>query len=229
MLLPNQEFLHALQRLFESRRESGSVFLTHKRLTYMAPLTSTTSMTNTQGEDDVEMTNDTANNQAGHARESTREDGDEREWPYLVRATDGKGKKAKTKISTVVEPTDYDSFSTLFGALLKQSMTSMRKKRKHLIQQKRKQQAASKQQQKQQQQQQQQSDKRQSSSTVGGAGGTATATFKPSLTKVIGPRRGAGVEKRRALKRRRERELRQQRARRKRERQQQAASNTSSK
>ncbi|KAM0788474.1 hypothetical protein ACM66B_001607 [Microbotryomycetes sp. NB124-2] len=212
MLLSNQEFLSALQRLFESRRETGSVFLTHKRLTYQGTTASTSSSsTSAPQQQDVEMTDKTEDAQRAGQTNTKGDNKAARDWPCLVRATDGKGKKSKTKISTLVESADYDTFTSSFGSLLKQSMTSMRKKRKHLIKKK-----------------QQKSivksattaagDKKQQTSSSTTASG---ATFKPTLTKVVGPRRGAGVEKRRALQRRRDRELKQQRARRKRELQQQ--------
>lgn len=137
---------------------------------------------------------------------------DEREWPCLLRATGGNEDK-KIKLSTVVrpplwiawamltprpqvQPADYTSFTTSYGAVLKGAMTSLRKKRK----QKRKPDAVKK------------------AGASGGAAGAGRATFVPRLPKVVGPRRGAGAAKRDRAVKRRARELAKLVARKKRDR-----------
>ncbi|KAI5481624.1 signal recognition particle, SRP14 subunit [Pseudohyphozyma bogoriensis] len=116
--LSNSEFLTQLSNLFASRQAKGSVFITQKRLTYQAPT----------AEGDAEMA-EAEGSGAGHAEGEADED--EREWPCLIRATDGQSKSTtKIKISTIVQPQDYTTFSTAYGNLLKASMSSLRKKRK---------------------------------------------------------------------------------------------------
>lgn len=102
-----------------------------------------------------------------------------------------------SRLSPQVQPIDYESFSKAYGTLLKSSMTTLRKKYK-----KKNPTAAT----------------TASKRKPGGGNTTATAgpgTFSGSLVKVVGPRRGAGVEKRRALVRRRERQVARAKARRK--------------
>lgn len=86
-----------------------------------------------------------------------------------------------------VQPSDYLTFSSTYGSLIKSSLSTLRKKKKT------KRKAAD------------------SKKDRDGAG------FVVRLTKVVGPRRGAGVEKRRRLVRRRERELKKLWARKKRD------------
>ena len=95
-----------------------------------------------------------------------------------------------------VQPADYTSFTTSYGAVLKGAMTSLRKKRK----QKRKPDAVKK------------------AGVSGGAAGAGRATFVPRLPKVVGPRRGAGAAKRDRAVNRRARELAKLVARKKRDR-----------
>ncbi|KAI0732431.1 signal recognition particle SRP9/SRP14 subunit [Fomitopsis betulina] len=96
-LVDNQTFFQRLTALFESSKESGSIWLTHKRLTYDG--------------DDVHMAS---------------EDDSNKEYPCLVRVTDGD----ETKFSTQVEPGQLESFHATYGALLKSSMTTLRKRDK---------------------------------------------------------------------------------------------------
>jgi len=97
MLVDNDTFLKRLNELFGSSREKGSIWLTHKRLTH-------------DGED---VTMQSA-------------DQDTKEYPCLIRVTDGK----KIKISTQVKPDQLGDFHAAYGALLKSSMTSLRKRDK---------------------------------------------------------------------------------------------------
>ncbi|KZT73245.1 signal recognition particle, SRP9/SRP14 subunit [Daedalea quercina L-15889] len=96
-LVDNQTFFRRLTTLFESSKESGSIWLTHKRLTYDG--------------DDAHMSS---------------EDDNTKEYPCLVRVTNGD----ETKFSTKVEPGQLESFHTTYGALLKSSMTTLRKRDK---------------------------------------------------------------------------------------------------
>lgn len=95
-LVDNDIFLKQLAALFESSKEHGSIWLTHKRLTHDGK--------------DVSM---------------EHVDGD-KELPTLIRVTDGK----KAKFSTRVEPGHLDRFHSAYGALLKASMTTLRKRDK---------------------------------------------------------------------------------------------------
>ncbi|EPT03411.1 signal recognition particle SRP9/SRP14 subunit, partial [Fomitopsis schrenkii] len=96
-LVDNQTFFQRLTALLESSKESGSIWLTHKRLTY-------------DGED----------------AHMSSEDDSTKEYPCLVRVTDGD----ETKFSTKVEPGQLETFHTTYGALLKSSMTTLRKRDK---------------------------------------------------------------------------------------------------
>ncbi|KAI0778856.1 signal recognition particle, SRP9/SRP14 subunit [Trametes elegans] len=96
-LVDNETFLRQLSALFESSSKSGSIWLTHKRLTH----------------------------EGGDAHMSSEQD-DDKEFPCLVRVTDGK----ETKTSTVVQPADLDKFHSAYGSLLKSSMSTLRKRDK---------------------------------------------------------------------------------------------------
>ncbi|BGP54288.1 hypothetical protein JCM8202_000720 [Rhodotorula sphaerocarpa] len=204
MHLSRDEFLDRLAALLAQRKDAGSVFLTQKRLTYDAAAS-----TGPAG-DDVEMTDAPSSSRAHDLA-----DGDaEREWPLLVRATDGKGKKdTKVKISTTVDPADIEAFLSAYSTLLRSTFSAaLRPKRKKgdLARQRAAKLA------------QRQAAKK-GAATAGEAGtgtevgaakkGPATTTvmagqqgagFVPRLPKVVGPRRGNGVQKRRRLVKRRE-------------------------
>ncbi|KAI0275221.1 signal recognition particle 14kD protein-domain-containing protein [Gloeopeniophorella convolvens] len=95
-LVDNDTFLSQLSSLFTSTKERGTIWLTHKRLTH-------------DGED------------------ATMDSGDEsREYPCIIRATDGK----KTKFSTHITSGQLDKFVGAYGALLRASMTTLRKRDK---------------------------------------------------------------------------------------------------
>ncbi|TDL26410.1 signal recognition particle, SRP9/SRP14 subunit [Rickenella mellea] len=98
-LVDNDNFIARLQSLFESSNQKGSsLWLTHTRLSY-------------DGEDAAMKTGDNET--------------DTREYPCLIRATDG-----HTQFSTRVEPRDLPKFHTAYGAVLKSSMTALRKRDK---------------------------------------------------------------------------------------------------
>ncbi|BGP23257.1 signal recognition particle, SRP14 subunit [Rhodotorula toruloides] len=129
----------------------------------------------------------------------------EREWPLLIRATDGNGKKdVKVKISTIVQPSSSDAFLTSYSDLLRTHFSStLRPKRKKadLARQKAlklaKRRAAKA---KVRGEEVDPSALAAAGSYTTGAGG---GQFVLRLPKVVGPRRGNGVKKRRrALKRR---------------------------
>ncbi|KAF8636858.1 hypothetical protein AX17_003216 [Amanita inopinata Kibby_2008] len=96
-VIDNDAFLKRLAELFDATK--GSVWLTHKRLRH-------------DGEDVTML------HEEGAA--------DSREYPCLVRVTDGK----EAKFSTKVEPGDLDKFHAAYGTLLKSSMSSLRKRDK---------------------------------------------------------------------------------------------------
>ncbi|KAH9854283.1 signal recognition particle, SRP9/SRP14 subunit [Lenzites betulinus] len=96
-LVDNETFLKQLSTLFESSAKSGSIWLTHKRLTY----------------------------EDGDAHMSSGPD-DTKEFPCLVRATDGN----EAKFSTVVQPSDLGRFHASYGNILKSSMNALRKRDK---------------------------------------------------------------------------------------------------
>ncbi|KAJ7146408.1 signal recognition particle, SRP9/SRP14 subunit [Mycena epipterygia] len=98
-LLDNDSFLQRLTALFESSKEHGSIWLTHKRLIH-------------DGEDVAMAQADGAD--------------DTREYPCLVRVTDG----GTTKFSTRVTSGELEKFHHAYGALLKASMSTLRKRDK---------------------------------------------------------------------------------------------------
>ncbi|PPR07508.1 hypothetical protein CVT24_006877 [Panaeolus cyanescens] len=100
-LVDHDTFLKKLTDLFESTKDHGSIWLTHKRLTH-------------DGQDAAMKHED----EAGKV--------DSNEYTCLVRVTDGK----KNRFSTKVEPSELLKFQTYYGALLKQSMTTLRKRDK---------------------------------------------------------------------------------------------------
>ncbi|KAG5644091.1 hypothetical protein DXG03_009110 [Asterophora parasitica] len=98
-LVDNDTFLSQLTALFDSSKDKGTIWLTHKRLSY-------------DGEDAV-----MADAQASE---------DSREYRCLLRVTDG----GSNKFSTEVEPGQLEKFHAAYGALLKASMTTLRKRDK---------------------------------------------------------------------------------------------------
>ncbi|OCH95711.1 signal recognition particle SRP9/SRP14 subunit [Obba rivulosa] len=96
-LVDQDTFFSRLTGLFESSTQSGSIWLTHKRLTY-------------DGED-VQMSS---------------ADDETKEYSCLIRATNGKD----VKLSTKVDPGQLEAFHTRYGALLKGSMATLRKRDK---------------------------------------------------------------------------------------------------
>ncbi|KAJ7194733.1 signal recognition particle, SRP9/SRP14 subunit [Mycena pura] len=98
-LLDQDSFLQRLTELFDSSKEHGSIWLTHKRLIH-------------DGED-------VAMSQADGAQ-------DTREYPCLIRVTDGGAAKFSTRVSS----SELEKFHTAYGTLLKASMTTLRKRDK---------------------------------------------------------------------------------------------------
>ncbi|GAA5880008.1 hypothetical protein JCM1840_005288 [Sporobolomyces johnsonii] len=201
-------FLERLAALFESRKDKGSVFITQKRFTYndgtsatAAPATSASTDVEA-GDDDVAMTDSAASPSSSSASPQT-------EYPLLVRATDGRSKKdIKVKLSTIVHPSAYATFTNDYTSLLRSQLSSA-------LRPKRKRSAASKPKPKKL--------KAKATATAGGrareddvevetprggggagAGAGAGAGFVVRLPKVVGPRRGNGVKKRRRAEKRRE-------------------------
>ncbi|GAA5915429.1 RNA-binding signal recognition particle subunit SRP14 [Sporobolomyces salmoneus] len=205
MHLSNEVFLERLSELFDSRKDVGSVFLTTKRLTYEPA----TELPQGEGEDTA------MKGESDHpptASTSTSQAEGEKEYPLLVRATDGKGKKdIKTKLSTIVQPQDYSAFIERYTTILRTSLSaSLRPKRKRTGATKTKSKSSSS----------SKSASNPSSSNTTAASTTAESGFRPKLPKVVGPRRGNGRKKRQASQARREklvnkiRKSREERARR---------------
>ena len=53
-----------------------------------------------------------------------------KQYPCIIKATNGKSPKVKVKISTLVHASDYVSFTSAYGALLKSSFSTLKKKDK---------------------------------------------------------------------------------------------------
>ncbi|QRV80571.1 signal recognition particle 14 kDa protein [Ceratobasidium sp. AG-Ba] len=111
MELVENEFLTRLAELFAKCNTSkGSIWLTHKRLTY-------------------------------EPNGPPTDAGDDREYPCLVRAVDGRD----IKFSTTVTSSQLPKFHAAYSALLRQSMPGLRKRDKKKEKAKAEQQAARKQ------------------------------------------------------------------------------------
>ncbi|KAJ4481055.1 signal recognition particle, SRP9/SRP14 subunit [Lentinula aciculospora] len=98
-LVDHDTFIKRLSTLFESCKDQGSIWITHKRLSY--------------DKEDVAM-------KTGVGVE------DPRSYPCLLRVSDGD----KVKFSTTVNSTELLKFHQIYGALLKSSMTTLRKRDK---------------------------------------------------------------------------------------------------
>ncbi|KAJ3729376.1 signal recognition particle, SRP9/SRP14 subunit [Lentinula raphanica] len=98
-LVDHDTFFKRLTALFDSSKNQGSIWITHKRLSH--------------DDADVEM---------------KVQDGaeDSRSYSCLMRVSDGD----KVKFSTTVNSTELPQFHQVYGALLKSSMTTLRKRDK---------------------------------------------------------------------------------------------------
>ncbi|EIM92874.1 signal recognition particle SRP9/SRP14 subunit [Stereum hirsutum FP-91666 SS1] len=94
-LVDNDTFLSHLGSLFESSKEKGSIWLTHKRLTH-------------DGEDATMHSVD-----------------EDKEYPCLIRLTNGKDVNYSTHISS----TSLPKFHSLYGSLLKSHLNPLLRKR----------------------------------------------------------------------------------------------------
>ncbi|KAM0126155.1 hypothetical protein ACHAP3_009392 [Botrytis cinerea] len=124
--LSNDEFFSKLAPLFDSRRDKdhGSVFLTQKCYSY-GP-TSNASTAAAPSGDDVEM-NALTDILTAQFPELSRD----APMPLLIRATNGKGKtkrSEKTKLSTVVQPDQLDSFFARYAEICKGGMSALKKR-----------------------------------------------------------------------------------------------------
>jgi len=98
-LVDKATFLSKLASLFEATKEKHAIWITHKRLTY-------------EGEDTPMA--------------SPPDEADEKEYPCIIKATDGKD----LKLSTIINPDELEAFHASYGALLKSSMTTLKKRDK---------------------------------------------------------------------------------------------------
>ncbi|PGG98158.1 signal recognition particle subunit SRP14 [Blastomyces parvus] len=107
--LSNDEFFNALKTLLttQSTNARGSIFLTQKRL---PPTTATTSSSQLE------------------TAPSTSESPAPAPAPVLVRATNGRHKEAKSKVSTVVQPDDIEGFFVKYVEICKAGMVGMKKR-----------------------------------------------------------------------------------------------------
>ncbi|TBU26866.1 signal recognition particle, SRP9/SRP14 subunit [Dichomitus squalens] len=96
-LVDNETFLTQVSTLFESSAKSRSIWLTHKRLLH----------------------------EGGDAHISSEGD-NIKEYPCLVRVSDGDN----SKFSTIVKPADLEKFHAAYGTLLRASMSTLRKRDK---------------------------------------------------------------------------------------------------
>ncbi|XP_006453912.1 hypothetical protein AGABI2DRAFT_175658 [Agaricus bisporus var. bisporus H97] len=97
-LVNNDDFLTQLTTLLQSPKSTGSIWLTHKRLTH-------------DGEDAAMKHEDSGS--------------DDREYQCLIRATNGKD----INFSTQVDPNQLHKFYSVYGSILKTSMSTTLRKR----------------------------------------------------------------------------------------------------
>ncbi|BGP46542.1 hypothetical protein JCM10450v2_002387 [Rhodotorula kratochvilovae] len=202
-------------------RDKGSVFLVQKRLTYEPePSTSTSSGAGAAGAggDDVEM-GDAGAGAGGAAGAGAA---GEREWPLLLRATDGNSKKdTKVKLSCIVPPSAAESFLERYSSLLRaafQPALRPKRKRADLLRARAlkaaKRSAAKAKARGEEVPSSEEVEERAVKAVKAGearakaasaaAGAAGAGAFRPRLPKIIGPRRGNGVKKRRRAEKRRE-------------------------
>ncbi|PGH35287.1 signal recognition particle subunit SRP14 [[Emmonsia] crescens] len=112
--LSNDEFFTALKALLttQSTKALGSVFLTQKRL----PTTSISS----PSEDTTSTSTSTPTPTTPSPTLAPA--------PILVRATNGRHKGAKSKVSTIVQPDDIEGFFVKYAELCKMGMVGMKKR-----------------------------------------------------------------------------------------------------
>ncbi|CAE6502663.1 unnamed protein product [Rhizoctonia solani] len=114
-LVQHEEFLKRLAELFEKCNSSkGSIWLTHKRLTYEP-----NGPPESAGDDREYPLTYEPNGPPESA-------GDDREYPCLVRAVNGRD----IKFSTTVSSAELPKFHAAYSALLRQSMPGLRKRDK---------------------------------------------------------------------------------------------------
>ncbi|KAL7412206.1 signal recognition particle, SRP9/SRP14 subunit [Mrakia frigida] len=105
----NDDFLVRLQSLLDKNKTLGSVWITQKRLTY----------TPTPAEEEEAQLNEDVDMGEGSSSLLS-----EKEWPCVVKASDG-----EIKFSTQISPSDLPSFTLAYGTLLKASLAPHLKKR----------------------------------------------------------------------------------------------------
>ncbi|EQL29903.1 hypothetical protein BDFG_07587 [Blastomyces dermatitidis ATCC 26199] len=115
----NDEFFTALKALLttQSTKARGSIFLTQKRLPPLGttPITTTTTTTSSSSS----QSEATPSISASPALAPV---------PVLVRATNGRHKEAKSKVSTVVQPDDIEGFFVRYAEVCKMGMVGMKKR-----------------------------------------------------------------------------------------------------
>ncbi|EGC44941.1 conserved hypothetical protein [Histoplasma capsulatum var. duboisii H88] len=113
--LSNDEFFAALKALLttQSTKARGSIFLTQKRLP-ISTTTATASASPTQSEDTTAALPSTSPVPAP--------------MPVLVRATNGRHKGAKSKVSTIIQPDDIEGFFVKYAEICKLGMVGMKKR-----------------------------------------------------------------------------------------------------
>ncbi|KAF8324065.1 signal recognition particle, SRP9/SRP14 subunit [Clavulina sp. PMI_390] len=98
-LVDKDEFITRLTELFASKKTGGSIWIRHRRLTHDG---------------------------ADRTMAAAADDDDDREYPCILKVTDGKEFKMSTHISSAELP----AFHAAYGSLLRASMTTMKKRDK---------------------------------------------------------------------------------------------------
>lgn len=144
------QFLRELKTLLESQVKSGSVFITQKRCksrglysianqTRSSTRVADGSLYLADTYEDAATSNDNGDGQDEPmpAASTSSDTGAHKEYPCIIKATNGKSGDSiskKIKISTLVQPSDTDSFALAYGSILKthfaQTMRKKSKKRK---------------------------------------------------------------------------------------------------
>lgn len=187
------QFLAQLQELFDLTATKGSVYLTQKRCMHAFCKKPSDSSPNDDYHAGLCAGTDTYSEPpASDAPDASLEASTSearREYPCIIRATCGgtSPSKKKIKISTLVQPGDYTSFTSAYGTLMKTHMakTMIKKDKKKQLKKK-----------------ELRMKEVQARQKKAGAAGKALVS-RTGLPKVTGPRRGAGHGKRQALMKRR--------------------------
>jgi len=118
-VLENSAFLKALQKLFEANKGSGSVYVTFKQVV--------ADEHKRKAKKDPQEKGDANKGEKGTQQVAQAPQQPTGEVKCLVRATDGKSGRKKTKISTYVRSKDLVGFQLGYNKILMANMDALKK------------------------------------------------------------------------------------------------------